>query len=201
MKIKDITFAINESQSVKNKEANKNKGAIRRKINYQKKNLDNNSDKNKMIASEYINKRPKIKKKSVQLLQRPKLLTNNININNINNNKIIHNKIIKRSSKNILATKNNNNINFNNNNKQEKIKNIMKYIDEEINLLSYNLALIHDKRSYCQYYLSLLRTKHNLIFALFNNSDYNSCIIKIDLFFIGFTIDYIVNALFYNKYQ
>ena len=198
MKIKDITFAINESQSVKNKEANKNKGAIRRKINYQKKNLDNNSDKNKMIASEYINKRPKIKKKSVQLLQRPKLLTNNINISNINNNKIIHNKIIKRSSKNILATKNNNNINFNNNNKQEKIKNIMKYIDEEINLLSYNLALIHDKRSYCQYYLSLLRTKHNLIFALFNNSDYNSCIIKIDLFFIGFTIDYIVNALFYN---
>ena len=39
MKIKDITFAINESQSVKNKEANKNKGTIRRKINYPKKNL------------------------------------------------------------------------------------------------------------------------------------------------------------------
>jgi hypothetical protein len=33
---------------------------------------------------------------------------------------------------------------------------------------------------------------------LFNNNDYNSKIIKIDLFFIGFTIDYIVNALFYN---
>ena len=33
---------------------------------------------------------------------------------------------------------------------------------------------------------------------MFNNNDYNSKIIKIDLFFIGFTIDYIVNALFYN---
>ena len=33
---------------------------------------------------------------------------------------------------------------------------------------------------------------------MFNNNDYNSRIIKIDLFLIGFTIDYIVNALFYN---
>ena len=64
--------------------------------------------------------------------------------------------------------------------------------------MPYNLALIKDKRTYCQYYISLLKTKHNLIFALFNNDDYNSRIIKIDLFFIGFVIGYVVNALFYN---
>ena len=47
------------------------------------------------------------------------------------------------------------------------------------------------------YYLSLLRTKHNLIFTL-NNNDYNTRIIKIDLFLIGITIEYAINALFYN---
>ena len=75
------------------------------------------------------------------------------------------------------------------------IKNL---IDEEINDLSYFIAIKVDKRTYCQYYISLLKTKHNLICALFNNTDYNSSIIKINLFFNGFAIEYIVNALFYN---
>ena len=65
------------------------------------------------------------------------------------------------------------------------------------NILPYNLAILYDKRTYCSYYISLLKTKHNLIFS-FNNNDYNSIILKIDLFLIGFTIDYIVNGLFFN---
>ena len=74
----------------------------------------------------------------------------------------------------------------------------MEYIDEEVNMLPYEKALEYDKRKYCQYYISLLKTKHNLIFSFFNFKDYNSQIIKIDLFVIGFTIYYTVNALFYN---
>ena len=77
-------------------------------------------------------------------------------------------------------------------------ENIDNYIDEEINSFSYDLSLKLDKRTYCQYYISLLKTKHSLICALFNKNDYNSGIIKINLFFIGLTIEYIVNALFYN---
>ena len=69
---------------------------------------------------------------------------------------------------------------------------------EYINEFSYNLAIQLDKRNYCQYYISLIKTKHSLFFALYNNNDYNSRIIKIDLFLIGFTIDYTVNALFFN---
>ena len=46
--------------------------------------------------------------------------------------------------------------------------------------------------------MSLLKTQHNLICALSNNNDYNCGTIKIDLFFIGFTIEYTLNALFYN---
>ena len=65
-------------------------------------------------------------------------------------------------------------------------------------LLSYDLAMQYDKRTFCQYYISLLKTKNNLIFTFYNNYDYNSQIIKIDLFFIGFTIYYTVNGLFYD---
>ena len=74
----------------------------------------------------------------------------------------------------------------------------MEFNDDEMNELSYELALNFDKRSFCQFYISLLKTKHNFIFSFFYNKDYNSRIIKIDLFFIGFTIYYTVNALFYN---
>ena len=109
----------------------------------------------------------------------------------------IYNKDKKSSSsekgtKSVIIKHDNNNNNFNN------IKNESMYIDEEINELSYDLAIQYDKRTFCQYYISLLKTKHNLICALINNNDYNSTIIKIDLFLIGFSIEYVINALFYN---
>ena len=79
---------------------------------------------------------------------------------------------------------------------QLKGNNKMKFIDEELNALPYYSAIQYDRRTYCNYYSSLLRTKHNLIFAFCNNMDYNARIIKIDLFFIGFTIDFAVNIFF-----
>ena len=82
--------------------------------------------------------------------------------------------------------------------KIELTKKIMKYNDQELNQLSYNLALKYDMRSYCEYYISLLKTKHNFFFSFCNNDDYNSKIIKINLFFISYAIYYTVNALFFN---
>ena len=84
--------------------------------------------------------------------------------------------------------------NYNNKNSKKS----MEFIDDEINELSYDLAIQYDKRNFCQYYISLVKTKHSLIFSFFNGNDYNSRIIKIDLFFIGFATEYIINALFYN---
>ena len=40
----------------------------------------------------------------------------------------------------------------------------MEYIDEEKNLLSYDLAIKYDKRKFCSYYISLLKTKHDYFF-------------------------------------
>ena len=106
----------------------------------------------------------------------------------ISNKKYINDNIIKINSKSKII----------NQYKIKKIKIRNNYINEEINGLSYNLAMQYDKRTFCQYYISLLKIQHNLIRALFNKDDYNSGIIKIDLFFIGFTIEYTVNGLFYN---
>ena len=74
----------------------------------------------------------------------------------------------------------------------------MEYNDEEKNNFSYELALEFDKRTYCEYYISLLKTKHIFMFSFINNKDYNSRIIKIDLFFINFVIYYFVNTLFFT---
>ena len=88
--------------------------------------------------------------------------------------------------------------NINNQDILKKVKEIMKYNDEELNSLSYQYALVYDKRNYCQYYISLLKTRNALIFSFCYNKDYNSQIIKIDLFFICFILFFTVNALFFN---
>ena len=80
----------------------------------------------------------------------------------------------------------------------KKVKKIMAYNDQEINNLDYKLALKYDKRTFCEYYMSLIKLKQVLVFSFFNSNDYNSKIIEIDLFFINFTIYYCVNALFFN---
>ena len=55
--------------------------------------------------------------------------------------------------------------------------------DFELNNLNYQEALKKDKRSYTQYYISLLRTNH---------------LLTIILFLFIFTLNFIVNALFFN---
>ena len=64
--------------------------------------------------------------------------------------------------------------------------------------MKYEEALEYDKRTYLQYYISLLRTKHLLIFSFITNNDYNSKIIKICLFFFFFALEYTINSLFYQ---
>ena len=53
----------------------------------------------------------------------------------------------------------------------------MEYNQGEKDELIYEKAIKYDKRTYCEYYLSLIQTKHILIFYFYNNSYYNSRII------------------------
>ena len=76
---------------------------------------------------------------------------------------------------------------------------ILKSIDYEINIISYNEAFKKDKRTYFQYYLSLIKSKHLLI-SIFNSilDDYNSRIIKICILFFSIPLQLVINALFFN---
>ena len=95
----------------------------------------------------------------------------------------------------------NKNININNIKNIKNIKNInsLQFYDSELNSLSYRLALIFDKRTYINYYISLIKTKHPLIFSFFPINDFNSKIIKFDLFLLSFSIYYFFNALFFDE--
>jgi len=73
-----------------------------------------------------------------------------------------------------------------------------KYNDYELNSFNYQKALKIDKRTYLQYYFSLLKTKHLIIFTFYTNTDYNSRIIKISLFVFSFSLYIAVNALFFS---
>ena len=68
----------------------------------------------------------------------------------------------------------------------------------ELNSIPYNEALIIDNRTYYQYTISLIKVKHIFIFSFFVSNDYNSKIIKIDLFFFLFIVSFGINALFFN---
>ena len=46
--------------------------------------------------------------------------------------------------------------------------------DYELNSLNYENAKKFDQRTFCQYYLSLIRLKQLLIFTFYTKTDYNS---------------------------
>ena len=71
-------------------------------------------------------------------------------------------------------------------------------IDFEINSYSYKKALESDKRTFCQYYLYLIKTKIAFFLAFYPINDYNIKIIKICLFFLFFVIYLAVNTFFFN---
>ena len=76
---------------------------------------------------------------------------------------------------------------------------ILKPNDNEQNLLKYKEAISNDKRTFLQYYFSLLKLNHLFIFSFYcTTNDYNSQIIKIFLFFFFFSVHFTINALFFN---
>ena len=71
--------------------------------------------------------------------------------------------------------------------------------DYELNWLTYEEALRYDKRSGCEYYGSLIRSKQLFIFTFCSFNDYNSAVLKKFILFLSFALHYTVNALFFNE--
>ena len=184
-KIEDIEFGLKNAKLI-NSEENK-----KQEINKVKRN----KKKKKLRFKEGV-KINKLKKKKNEFSE-TKTYNYNILTNNNDSEKIeprdyfSTNKDIQR--KNILDIKKSDKELI------EKVNNIMKCNEDEINKFPYELAKKKDLRTYCGFYLSLLKTKHNLIFSFFYDKDYNSKIVKIDLLLISFALFYTVNALFYTN--
>ena len=171
--------------------------------------LTKNADK-----KEEITKNDKVKKKRIIVKKKSE---KNISIyqkkqNRIKNRKdtqdINNNSIVKssKSSKILkLYSSIDDNINSLNNKESEKVNKIninnynLNYNDYELNSFSFVKAFIYDKRTFLQYYFSLLRTKHPIIYLFNTIYDYNSRIVKISIILLLFSIIYILNALFFNE--
>jgi hypothetical protein len=70
--------------------------------------------------------------------------------------------------------------------------------DYELNTLTYEIALIKDKRTYFQYYWSLLKKKQLILFTILPANDYNLISLKIALFLSSFSLYFTINAFFFS---
>ena len=73
------------------------------------------------------------------------------------------------------------------------------FLDYELNSFNYQEALKYDNRTYMEYYISLLKTKHPILFSFIPLKDYNTMVVKSSLFFLSFCVLYFINALFFNE--
>ena len=159
----------------------KKRGRNRKKI---KNEFDNDNNKSSPIK--------KIKKKKTK---------NNVINNNYNDNALGFN-LVRSNPQNIEPFY----LNEDNPNNKENITILennsdltLKLNSNELNSMSYEEAIKQDKRSFSDYYISLLKINHILFFSFYcKNNDYNSRLVKINLFFTNFSINYTVNALFFN---
>jgi hypothetical protein len=68
----------------------------------------------------------------------------------------------------------------------------------ELNYLEYQEALLIDKRTYFQYYGSLIRKRHPIIFTFVPIDDYNLVSLKIALFLLSLSSFFVINAFFFS---
>ena len=70
--------------------------------------------------------------------------------------------------------------------------------DQELNNLDYKKALEIDKRTYFEYYFSLLKKKQLILFTFYTNNDYNLVPLKISLLLLAFSLDLTMNGFFFS---
>ena len=182
----DVTIYKNNNSKIKNAKSKNSKKEIKKGNNKKEisKKQSKTSKKNKNKHKHF----PPKKTKGAKISKNSKIFCktkNNILFSNENSNKTINPiELLDYSDDDVKEKK--------------KKEEVMKFNDTELNLLLYQEAIILDKRTFCQYYASLIKTRHIIVFSFCYNKDYNSRIVKIFLFFFTFTVNYTINALFFN---
>jgi len=212
--ILDEVNKLEELRSEGNKEINQtivkdeikmDKNSIDNKINSQVNIIQVNINNSKIMSLGKEKKKKKIKRKKKHIFK-PKIEINNpirkknqisIDSSKVNENEGTSSSHIGMKPSKIInkVQKVNSDISIFNN---RKIKKDMNFNDYELNNLPYIQALEYDKRTFIDYYISLIKKKQLFIFTFYTQNDYNSRIIKICLFLFSFASYFIVNALFFN---
>ena len=184
-KIYTIVHALEYKNSHKSKALKNNNNNIN--VNIFKANRNNKMILGKKLHDKINNQKEQNKNKFI--------LKNNI-ISNSNSIKSYQfkKKLNQKNKSNIAGKKKP----INNNKSKNIYKALLEYNDNEKNELSYEEALKYDKRTFFQYYYSLLKIKNIFFFSFFPNNDYNSRIIKIFLFFFNFFTQLTINALYFT---
>ena len=151
-------------------------------IYYQILNIIHNKERNDKNVENVIIKNNPLKKRKRKRKRKNKDIENNP-------------KSVDKSNSSILKNKKDNDIN---NDIIKKYDYTIKYIDYEINILPYKEAVEKDKRTFLQFFISLIKRSHLLVFTFYPNKDYNSRIIKLCLFLFSFALYYTINTLFFN---
>ena len=179
---------------------NKNKSKEKNKKNEpplkKRNNIKNNNDKFNSSDKPFISNLNLNSKKTSN-----KININIIPINNFNykKNKNKSNIIIKnKDTNNKKKTKTINKMTKINNNKDYSYFNYRNLNDQELNTLKYILAIKYDKRTYLQYYWSLLKKKHLILFTFLPSNDYNLFSLKLSLFLLSFSLYFTINGFFFT---
>ena len=211
----------NKNNNIKNQNKNsiniiQNKNRNNSKKEASKKNKNENSKlNNKEKGKKVKNIPPKRKQKNTDNIYNRKSYDNLISIEKQTQDNLKSQKNIvkvKNKNKNIFNIKNNIQIIHKSNttktidnkhkNKTSKMnldkQEIKKLTDEELNSLEYEQAILIDKRNYFQYYFSLLKKKHLILFAFWPAKDYNLVAVKISLLLLAFSLYFTINGFFFS---
>ena len=199
----------------KQKKENKKKPEINNKKNNKKKSKDKHEPSKRKINkvtkkdNKVNSRRNMLSTSSNRLSNKVSKLDGKININIIPINNLTYAKTLKKN-KNKNKNKNKKKIEKDikifrfpteKNNKGNKLYNslyIQNLNDQELNNLEYEIAIIIDKRTYFQYYWSLLKKKQLILFTFLPAKDYNLFSLKIALFLLSFSLYFTINGFFFS---
>ena len=210
-------------KSQKQKKENKKKPEINNKKNKnkKKKSKDKHEPSKRKIKkmskkdnSKFNIRRSMLSTSSNRLSNQINKLDGKININIIPINNVNYRKAVKKNknqNKNKIEkdikifrvpTEKNDKNNINNKGKiVNKLYNSLykqNLNDQELNTLEYELAIIIDKRTYFQYYWSLLKKKQIILFTFLPARDYNLLSLKFALFLLSFSLYFTINGFFFS---
>ena len=174
----------------------KNKSKKKRK-SYSLSNIEKISSKNSINTNQYLSSINKVNNSNSNS-NKPNININIIPISNIKYSKAKKKKnIIYKNDINIYK----HSIRKTSSTKKSLEKNNTIYYDLndlDLNNLQYEIALIFDKRTYFQYYWSLLKKKQLILFTFLPSNDYNLFSLKLSLFLLSFSLYFTVNGFFFS---